>query len=82
MARLPLETTRLIVEATSYITIRYTGIAACAQLCHFSNYFAKYSCSVFFFKLGKLEKEVISTRRKFQIFGSWKRTVNLLRFVR
>ena len=34
MARLPLETTRLIVEATSYITIRYTDIAACAQLCH------------------------------------------------
>ena len=52
MARLPLEPTRLIVEATSYMTIRYTDIAASAQLCHFSNYLLN-TLAVFFLKIGK-----------------------------
>ena len=64
MARWPLETTRLIAEATSYIA---TQLYCCSvQLCHFSNYFTESSFS-FFLKLGKLDKEVFWIEREFQI---------------
>ena len=52
-----LETTRLIVEANSYITIQIHRYCCSVRLCHFSNYFTKNSSS-FLLKLGKLDKEV------------------------
>ena len=70
MARWPLETARLIVEVTSYITIQIHQYCCSVRLSHFRNYFTKNSSSSFL-KLGKLDKEVIWTGREFQIFGPW-----------
>ena len=70
MAGGPLETTRLIVEVTSYITIQITSILLQCAALPFQKLFFKNSSS-FFLKLGKLDKEVIWTGREFQIFGPW-----------
>ena len=58
MARSPVETIRLIVEAISYITMELHRYCCSVRLCHFSNYFTKNSSSVFL-KLANLDKEVI-----------------------
>ena len=68
-------TTRLIVEATSYITIWLHRYYYSVRLCQFSNYFTR-SPSSFFLKIGKLDKEVNLTGREFQTFGPWQRIVN------
>ena len=56
MARWPLETTRLTVEGTSYLTIyAYIVCATSVQLCQYSDYFIKTSSSLFL-KLRKQSK--------------------------
>ena len=69
MVRWPLETTRFIVEGTSYLTIgyiyRYIDSATVR-----GPYFTK-NFSSFFLKLENLDKEVIVTGTEFQILGPW-----------